>query len=1420
MSATYLGQTGTVDLVGADAGMGSDATQDIKISISGLPANVPTPKEIQSIKIIGPAGFAWEYGPNLGGNATAEFFRSVDGTTGSLYINPTIRSNQDANGVPLGSSTGSLVTLTNSAKLNLVVAYKYAAGLPDETLASPLTVTSLASPPLSMPAVVTPAKVIEPGVSTTGTTITITDLGQVTGTTSQRGYVQLRVSGLDTSRDLGQVNISDQAGFSWSSTGAGTPDEQKIAIDRTGRSSTADLYFQPVRNERVNVTGVDPARNMILRFTYVGDNESNGEPKQYVQHFAGGTWDPSAAFEPFGAAYPTSISNGTDLQTALGSTAGVINLSPGALINISQSLEINRSLKIVGNGATLRVDASGWTTANNGVFFTDNSLNLLVNRRVKISLENFKIEFTSASSWLTPSSSGGGTVDDGFAVINLSKADQAQHELSMLGMTVKSPANLLGSAPSSSHWVMNVQLVKSGARDRGAIVSNYFTGGSVALTGGPWTVTDNYHFGAISAYTYSPAAFAARASRDLVFKNNTAYQSLSTGRISRLINLPTSSYNALLESNSFTGGMDGTEGVNNPEIILTETNDIYYEGRTGAISADGRVLRLLKPSSAVDYRAYTVTNSDSFSSNLVVSILNEKNADGSPNPYAGKWYPVAQRIGISPPTYLMRDPLPQGDFAVSLVAAFQNDRVLNNTIDMGTNASTAIALAGGVFGSQVVGNTIIGGGQGSGSFTGTAIQVDSIESNKSPGDSSGTFPIPDRWSRLPSYDVIVTGNTIKNSPRGVVVYSAYAEDIRNTSGRRLVTANIFNNKFDYEQSWLTAWDSTFDGNMDSYILTNKSTDDSTPPTVTVGFGTDFGTNGKVRRPKLSESPITFDFGAPGSPGSPVAAGTIGVTNFTNYTSGTGTSYGWLPLPGGSTTFNGGAGTDFTRDGMLSSDMTFQVDLRDDWGWFNNGLYNVTVALGDMSASRTATVSLEGIAKPSISTLAGEIAYASYSERVTDGTLTVRIQGPGGSALASIVGLSIVPQGQFNNSKYASAIYADPTAINIQLSNNLAQVVNTDGTIGARAEPSGQVYSGYVNGAQVGMPVTAFEPPPPPPSAWPTSPSYEWPQRYMPFNLKNLSIAGTSSTYTPRPLDYDFGTGTSPVATNYTKVDNNSWYNATQGYGWTNLPGGSNVSDWGSGGGLTALTQDAVYSPDMTFQVDLPNGNYMVTPTVGQASGSGRMVDIFLQNRWAGFVNTPASTLAAVNYFTSVVDNKLVLRLAAYGNSTPMAYLSSLSIVPLDYDFGTTTSPTAPGTTPVSHTSTYNYSTNTDRGYGWTGTLTGMNSIDRGPISGVNDQSRDSVYAQDMTFQVDVPNGNYDIVLTFGDHYAAFATAAEVYFQGGGAPTASLTPAKGQVIARSFRVNVTTGSIKVRLKALTGTGRSGLAYLPGMSIVPI
>ena len=852
VAVTWIGQDG-VDLVGTDASVGPDGVQDIHVQLSQLTGGTP-----RSILVQGPKGFQWAYGPNLTGAANAEFF-----APGDFYLNPTIRSNLDQNGNPLGSSTGALVTLHNGNCLNLMVTYQ-----DGSTDTGSVTVANLASPPLPMSKPATPANVVSSDFA-------VSNYGQ--DNTGPQGDVHLRVTGL-TGRVISTATLSDQAGAYWAYPDP-TAQHSLWPVQEAPDNQSADLYFAPVRDETVSIPGVSTNSDMILRLTF------NNDTRQHVTQFAGGSWDPSRVANPLngnsvsvGSGSGVDVDSGSALAAALanppsgGTEYDTITLNPNTTFILTQPLRIDHSVKIIGNNDTLLFRAA-WPASTPGAIYVNNSLGY--GSDLLIDFENFTIKFDTSvtNTWFDPENETGGV---SHAVINLEDPGQSRQVLTLSGMTIDGPPAFdpPRSNPDTFHVYVGEpapNLVRTGLHDSGSITNSTFQGGVVEFFNGPWQVTGNTHLGAFDR-TFTASAFAAHSPHDLTFQFNNVSQSDPQGSIFRLINLAYSGFNGVISHNTFGGGggQVGNEasyyaganpyyyGLNDPEVMLTETNGIFFEGKPGARSRDGRILVLPMVSSTTASRAFIdITTGPG----MVVSILSAQNRDGSPNPLAGRWFRIAQQISSSPVTFLMQDPLPAGDYAISVVPGFVDESFNNNEIDIYTKSSTALKLAGANFGTQVQGNYFTGGGKYLYPYTGASVELSAYETNP---DNSSAFPIPNQWTHNPSYDVTIQGNTIINSVGGVILDVYHDGTQKSETGRRYLTATVANNTFEWTQDFLNSWDTEFHqilngSNNPANVYYDSSgnvyDDSSMPPTVTVGAG--FSANGGDRAPWTVNIPPNY-----------------------------------------------------------------------------------------------------------------------------------------------------------------------------------------------------------------------------------------------------------------------------------------------------------------------------------------------------------------------------------------------------------------------------------------------------------------------------------------------------------------------------------------------------------------------------------
>jgi subtilisin family serine protease/fibronectin type 3 domain-containing protein/methionine-rich copper-binding protein CopC len=141
--------------------------------------------------------------------------------------------------------------------------------------------------------------------------------------------------------------------------------------------------------------------------------------------------------------------------------------------------------------------------------------------------------------------------------------------------------------------------------------------------------------------------------------------------------------------------------------------------------------------------------------------------------------------------------------------------------------------------------------------------------------------------------------------------------------------------------------------------------------------------------------------------------------------------------------------------------------------------------------------------------------------------------------------------------------------------------------------------------------------------------------------------------------FDFGTGASPLAGGFTRVAPDHPYDPASRYGWQ--AGTVFAVDRGVG---TALTRDLNYSKDMLFAVDVPEGTFDVTLTVGDEGPYAHdQVGIFLEGTQADTVTTAGGEILTLSYTGLVIrDGQLNLRLADLGGADPYAVIVGLEVL--------------------------------------------------------------------------------------------------------------------------------------------------------------
>ena len=209
--------------------------------------------------------------------------------------------------------------------------------------------------------------------------------------------------------------------------------------------------------------------------------------------------------------------------------------------------------------------------------------------------------------------------------------------LTIENMDIESAA--LQRVPEPGREEPNADLMRLGQATSGKIMGNTLRGGTTDVMHGSWEIPDNNYRGAVPG-TMVWDTFAAHYAHDLVVAHNQVAPVEPCGKTWRFFVLTQSGNRVAVTDNTVTNvGMkdaDKLENPNAPEIVLTESYRLNYEGRPAAICADGRIVQ-------IPLVTYGLVEPG-----CIVSILS--------GPHAGAYFHVAQPL--SPTAFLLDQPLP------------------------------------------------------------------------------------------------------------------------------------------------------------------------------------------------------------------------------------------------------------------------------------------------------------------------------------------------------------------------------------------------------------------------------------------------------------------------------------------------------------------------------------------------------------------------------------------------------------------------------------------------------------------------------------------------------------------------------------------------------------------------------------------
>lgn len=143
--------------------------------------------------------------------------------------------------------------------------------------------------------------------------------------------------------------------------------------------------------------------------------------------------------------------------------------------------------------------------------------------------------------------------------------------------------------------------------------------------------------------------------------------------------------------------------------------------------------------------------------------------------------------------------------------------------------------------------------------------------------------------------------------------------------------------------------------------------------------------------------------------------------------------------------------------------------------------------------------------------------------------------------------------------------------------------------------------------------------------------------------------------------FDIGTSSSPVESGYERVHRSTTY-GTHGslvYGWKS--GTRYDYDRRTG---TYVSRDFVYTPDATFAVSVPQGDYQVTVMLGDVGPYAHdLMQVYVQGQLVGTESTAGGQTVTRTYETTLAgDGELTVRLRDGGGSDANVVIESIEVV--------------------------------------------------------------------------------------------------------------------------------------------------------------
>jgi fibronectin type 3 domain-containing protein len=384
----------------------------------------------------------------------------------------------------------------------------------------------------------------------------------------------------------------------------------------------------------------------------------------------------------------------------------------------------------------------------------------------------------------------------------------------------------------------------------------------------------------------------------------------------------------------------------------------------------------------------------------------------------------------------------------------------------------------------------------------------------------------------------------------------------------------------------------------------------------------------------------FDFN---NGASPTATGFTGLGSSNAYSAALG--YGWQTT---ASTFSRSGPSDLLRDGHWGTNNTFLADVA---GTADAPVtYVVNVTVGDASFARNhVAVRAENAATPQLSglaTAAGQFLHRSFEVEVADGQLSLQIYSAGGDPYFTINALEIRAKDTVADHRLTSDDDLDYRG------------TATPGAWVTLQASAGSIATADENSEYAGVQVRAdgttgefsFTLVPPVCGGEVTVTSEE-------VTGQGRGASHTDTFDGAATWQFDFNAAGSPNFGTYTNVGATNVYDAEQGYGWT-----SNASTF-SRGIANALLRDGHWGTNNTFNVDVPDGDYFVNVTFGDASFARNQLAVRAENAATPQLSdlaTAAGQFLHRSFEVEVADGQLNLQIYSAGGD-PYFTINALEI---------------------------------------------------------------------------------------------------------------------------------------------------------------